>query len=172
MAEQLAAAHAQNKRLTATLQERDHTISQLRRENQELSETVALQAQTLREQEAALNAAVRVPAGAGPSPATRAGLPARHDRGWALTCQLCGALSLRRRRSVWVANRHTQQRSARRGAVAISASGEGMETEVGTGAARAGREGHRGGQGRPRALWVGCLVPVGAASSMCDGGVL
>ena len=66
MVEQLAAAHAQIGRLSATLEERDHTISQLRRENQELSETVtALQAQTLREQEAALNTTVRVRAGEG-----------------------------------------------------------------------------------------------------------
>jgi chromosome segregation ATPase len=64
MAEQLAAAHAQIERLSATLEERDHTISQLQRENQALSETVAaLQAQTLREQEAALNSTVRVHAG-------------------------------------------------------------------------------------------------------------
>ena len=62
MAEQLAAAHAQNKHLRAALEERDHTISQLRRENKELSETVALQAETLREQEAALTRTVRVPA--------------------------------------------------------------------------------------------------------------
>ena len=64
MAEQLAAAHAQIERLSATLEERDHTISQLQRENQALSETVAaLQAQTLREQEAALNTTVRGLAG-------------------------------------------------------------------------------------------------------------
>ena len=63
-AEQLAAANAQVKRLSATLEERDRTISQLRRENKELSETVAaLQAQTLREQEAALNTTVRGLAG-------------------------------------------------------------------------------------------------------------
>ena len=64
LAEQLAAALAQIERLSATLEERDHTISQLRRENQELSKTVAtLQAQTLREPEAALSTAVRVPSG-------------------------------------------------------------------------------------------------------------
>ena len=60
MAEQLAAAHAEIKHLRATLEERDDTISQLRQEVRELSETVGLQAETLREQEAALNATVRV----------------------------------------------------------------------------------------------------------------
>ena len=63
MAEQLAAAHAEIKHLRATLEERDDTISQLRQEVRELSETVGLQAETLREQEAALNATVRAPAG-------------------------------------------------------------------------------------------------------------
>ena len=61
-AEQLAAANAQVKRLSATLEERDRTISELRRENKELSETVAaLQAQTLvrAEQEARLISTVR-----------------------------------------------------------------------------------------------------------------
>ena len=65
MAEQLAAAHAEIKRLRAVIampDERDHTIAQLRQEVQALSQTVGLQAQTLREREAALAAAVRVPA--------------------------------------------------------------------------------------------------------------
>ena len=62
MAEQLAAAHAQIERLSAALEDRDHTIAQLRQEVQALSQTVGLQAQTLREREAALAAAVRVPA--------------------------------------------------------------------------------------------------------------
>ena len=82
-AEQLAAAHAQIKRPSATLEERDHTISQLRRENagMELSETVAaLQAQTLREQEAALNSAVRVPAG-GSQPTQRRPLASASQTG-------------------------------------------------------------------------------------------
>ena len=65
MAEQLAAAHAEIKHLRATLEERDNTISQLRQEVQELSQTVGLQAQTLREREAALVAAVRVRAAGG-----------------------------------------------------------------------------------------------------------
>jgi len=81
MAEQLAAAHAQIERLSATLEERDHTISELRRENQALSETVAaLQAQTLREQEAALNSAVRVPAG-GSQPTQRRPLASASQTG-------------------------------------------------------------------------------------------
>ena len=75
-AEQLAAANAQVKRLSATLEERDRTISQLRRENKELSETVAaLQAQTLREQEAALDSTVRgLAAGSQPASSTSSGL--------------------------------------------------------------------------------------------------
>ena len=73
MSEQLA---TENKRLRAKLEERDHTIAQLRRENQELCETVAaLQAQALREQEAALNSTVRIPCRrrerAHPAPLTR-----------------------------------------------------------------------------------------------------
>ena len=81
MAEQLAAAHAQIERLSATLEERDHTISELRRENQALSETVAaLQAQTLRKQEAALNSAVRVPAG-GSQPTQRRPLASASQTG-------------------------------------------------------------------------------------------
>ena len=63
MAEQLAAAHAEIKQLWATLEERDNTISQLRQEVRELSETVGLQAQTLGEQEAALTTTVRGLAG-------------------------------------------------------------------------------------------------------------
>ena len=59
-ADQLAAANAQIELMSAMLEERDTTIAQLRRENKELSETVAaLQAQTLREQEAALISTVR-----------------------------------------------------------------------------------------------------------------
>jgi len=49
MAERLAAAHAQINRLSAALEERDHTI--------------ALQARTIRDLEAALEEAVRGPAG-------------------------------------------------------------------------------------------------------------
>ena len=71
MAEQLAAAHAEIKHLRATLEERDNTISQLRQEVQELSQTVGLQAQTLREREAALVAAVRVRAAGGSRPGRR-----------------------------------------------------------------------------------------------------
>ena len=63
MGEQTAGnLHAVIKRLRETLEERDHTIAQLQRENKELSETVAaLQAQTLvrAEQEAALISTVR-----------------------------------------------------------------------------------------------------------------
>ena len=80
MAQQLAAAHTQIVHLSAALEERDHTISRLLRENQELSETVvALQAQTLREQEAALNQAVRVPRRreAAATTSSRAHLPPR-----------------------------------------------------------------------------------------------
>ena len=98
MAEQLAAAHAQNKRLTATLEERDRTISQLRRENHELSETVALQAQSLREQEAALHAAVRGPGGGREADeAPRAEVA--HVR----------ASRSRSRERVWVGGRHSPQ---------------------------------------------------------------
>ena len=70
-AEQLAAAHAENKHLRAALEERDNTISQLRQEVQELSQTVGLQAQTLHEREAALVAAVRVRAAGGSRPGRR-----------------------------------------------------------------------------------------------------
>ena len=66
MAEQLAAAQAQLAHLSATLEERDNPLSQLRPESSdtELSETVAaLQAQALRDEEAALDPQVRVLAG-------------------------------------------------------------------------------------------------------------
>ena len=81
MEEQLTAAHVEITHLRSTLKERDHTISQLQRENQALSETVAaLQAQTLREQEAALNSAVRVPAG-GSQPTQRRPLASASQTG-------------------------------------------------------------------------------------------
>ena len=64
MEEQLTAAHVEITHLRSTLKERDHTISQLLQEIRELSETVAaLQAQTLRDQEATLNTTVRGLAG-------------------------------------------------------------------------------------------------------------
>ena len=64
MEEQLTAAHVEITHLRSTLKERDHTISQLLQEIRELSETVAaLQAQTLRDQEATLNTTVRALAG-------------------------------------------------------------------------------------------------------------
>ena len=77
MGEQTAGnLHAVIKRLSATLEESDHTIAQLQRENKELSETVAaLQAQTLREQEAALDSTVRgLAAGSQPASSTASGL--------------------------------------------------------------------------------------------------
>ena len=76
MAEQLAAAQAQVEHLSTMLEERDRTIAQLRRENCELSETVAaLQGQTLREQEAALDSTVRgLAAGSQPASSTSSGL--------------------------------------------------------------------------------------------------
>ena len=147
MAEQLAAAHAQNKRLTATLQERDHTISQLRRENQELSETVALQAQTLREQEAALDTAVRVPAGGSqPHP------PAQREQGRLLVPSapggrspgsFCGARTER------VCGKQAPSAVRKKRARShLSPGPEGVEAEVGAGAAGAGR-------GRTTAGWGG-----------------
>ena len=58
--------------LSATLEERDRTIAQLRRENCELA---ALQARTLREQEAALDSTVRgLAAGSQPASSTASGL--------------------------------------------------------------------------------------------------
>ena len=97
-AEQLAAAHAENKHLRAALEERDNTISQLRQEVQELSETVGLQAQSLREQEAALHAAVRGPGGGREADeAPRAEVA--HVR----------ASRSRSRERVWVGGRHSPQ---------------------------------------------------------------
>ena len=104
MAEQLAAAHAEIKHLRATLEERDDTISQLRQEVRELSETVGLQAETLREQEAALNATVRVLAS---GRQTRRELTLLRASGPWVIAHL--AASWGRVRSVCVASRRTPQ---------------------------------------------------------------
>ena len=162
MAEQLAAAHVQNKHLRAALEERDHTISQLRRENQELSETVtALQAQTLREQEVALNSTVR-----GPRRREAAHLPPltrlRADRGgrgrnsWQVRCGARGE------RGYVAAGTLISVRSVGRGPARISLVLDGFAKEVGPGAVRAGAGTHRGGEGRPRARWAGRVPLVGA----------
>jgi len=147
MAEQLAAAHAEIKHLRATLEERDNTISQLRQEVQELSQTVGLQAQTLREREAALVAAVRVRAAGGSRPGRREtscsrGRPARSGG-------LGGSRGEGRcvgGEGVWVGRRRAPQ-SAWRGPAGAGLVLEDIEKEVGAGGGRAGQGRSTAGRG-------------------------